>query len=189
MAFEPRSTFPPPELPVPIADYDVRRAVAGVAGGVGTSTLAAAMGARDRGVFVGRPVDVLVCRATGDSLIRAGHAAQLIAQTTGRKPVVAVTSADASGPSRPVTARLRLLEPHTAAVIVLPFIRRWRDLSAPLEEARALFAVPRTDLPRSQRRYASAIQSVVSAVGGHAGTTLSPPAWRPMSRHILGRMR
>lgn len=189
MAFEPRTMFPPQELPVPIADYGVRRAVAGVAGGVGTSTLAAAMGARDRGVFVGRAVDVLVCRATGDSLIRAGHAAQLITQTTGRKPVVAVTAADSSGPSRPVTARLRLLEPHTAAVVVLPFVRRWRDLSAPLDEARALFAVPQTDLPRPLRRYAGAIQSVVSALGGHAVTTPTPPAGRPMSRHILGRMR
>lgn len=189
MAFEPRSTFPPREVPVPIADYGVRRAVAGVAGGVGTSTLAAAMGARDRGVFVGRAVDVLVCRATGDSLIRAGHAAQLITQTTGRKPIVAVTAADASGPSRPVTARLRLLEPHTSAVVVLPFIRRWRDVTAPLEEARALFAVPRTDLPRPLRRYAVAVQSLVAVLGGRAVATPTPPLGREMSRHILGRMR
>ena len=189
MAFKPRTTFPPAESPVQIADYGVRRAVAGVAGGVGTSTLAAAMGARDRGVFVGRAVDVLVCRATGDSLIRAGRAAQIITQTTGRKPVVAVTAADSSGPSRPVTARLKLLEPHTAAVIVLPFVRHWRDVTAPLDEARALFAVPRTDLPRPLRRYTGAIQSVVSALGGRAVTTLTPPAARSLSRHILGRMR
>ena len=189
MAFEPRSTFPPRELPVPIADYGVRRSVAGVAGGVGTSTLAAAMGARDRGVFVGRPVDVLVCRATGDSLVRAGHAARLITQSTGRKPVVAVTSTDASGPSRPVTARLRLLEPHTSAVVVLPFIRRWRDVTAPLDEARALLKVPRTDLPRPLRRYAIAAQSLVPVLDGHVAATPTPPVRRSMSRHILGRMR
>jgi len=86
-----------------------RLSVAGVAGGVGATTVATAIGAADRGVFLGRPVDVLVCRATGDSLVRAARAAQLIAAAAGRKPVLAVTAADGSGPSRPMTARLRLL--------------------------------------------------------------------------------
>lgn len=43
-----------------------RPTVAG-AGGVGRTTVAAALGGSDRGVFVCRAVDVLVCRATGDS--------------------------------------------------------------------------------------------------------------------------
>jgi hypothetical protein len=53
--------------------------VAGVGGGVGTSTVAAAVGGRDRGVFTGRGVDVLVCRSTGESLIRATRAAPCVA--------------------------------------------------------------------------------------------------------------
>jgi len=116
----------------------------GGGGGVGTTTVAAAIGGTDRGVFVGRAVDVLVCRATGDSLIRAGHA-----------------------------ARLRLLEPNAAAVVVLPYVRRWREVAAPLDEARALLAVPRTDLSRSLRRYATAVD-VVTALTGRPPTSPRP---------------
>jgi hypothetical protein len=58
--------------------------VAGVAGGVGTTMVATAIGGGDLGVFVGRGADVLVCRATGDSLVRAGRAAQLVISATGR---------------------------------------------------------------------------------------------------------
>ncbi|MER7433667.1 hypothetical protein ACFU8R_28185 [Pseudonocardia alni] len=149
-----------------------RPTVAGVAGGVGTTTVAAALGGTDRGVFVGRAVDVLVCRATGDSLVRAGHAARLVAQATGRLPVLAVTAADAVGPSRPVTARLRLLEPNAASVVVLPFVRRWRELATPLDEARILRAIPRTDLPRSLRRYATAVDDILAGLSGRPTTAL-----------------
>ena len=165
-------------------------AVAGVAGGVGTTTVAAAMGGSDRGVFVGRAVDVLVCRATGDSLIRAGHSAQLVAQVTGRLPVLAVTAADATGPSRPMTARLRLLEPHATAVVVLPFVRRWRDLAVPLDEARVVMAVPRTDLARPLRRYAGAIDELLAAVTGRHPTPPRPVHGRtPTTTSTLGRTR
>ena len=150
-----------------------RPTVAGVAGGVGTTTVAAALGGIDRGVFVNRVVDVLVCRATGDSLVRAGHAARLVSEVTGRLPVLAVTAADATGPGRPVTARLRLLGPNTAAVVVLPFVRRWRELPTPLDEARVLLAVPRTDLPRALRRYAAAVDEIANALTGRRSAT--PP--------------
>jgi len=78
-----------------------RRAVtvAGVAGGVGTTTIARALAGVDRGVFTGRPVDVLVCRATADSLLRAARAAYLISTQQHRRPVLAVNTADAAGPS------------------------------------------------------------------------------------------
>lgn len=150
--------------------------MAGVAGGVGTTTLAAAVRGLDRGVFVGRPVDVLVCRATGDSLIRAGHAAALVQELTGKAPVVAVTAADASGPSRPVSARLRLLQPNTAAVVVLPFVRRWRDIGVPLDEARTLLSVPRAELPRPLRRYAAAVHDLRAACGAGPSTATHPLA-------------
>jgi hypothetical protein len=164
-----------------------RLSVAGVAGGVGATTVATAIGAVDRGVFVGRAVDVLVCRATGDSLIRAGHAAQLVVAATGRKPVLAVTAADASGPSRPMTARLRLLEPHAAAVIVLPFVRRWRELAVPMDEVRGLLAVPRTELPRSLRRYAIAAHDLRTALDGRSPAPARPIPGRAATDPILGR--
>jgi hypothetical protein len=141
-----------------------RVTVAGVAGGVGATTVARAIAGVDRGVFTGRPVDVLVCRATGDSLVRASRATHVLA-AAGHQPVVAVTAADASGPTRPVTARLRLLEPHTSAVVVLPFVRRWRELAVPLDDVRDLLTRPLTELPRQLRRYATAARELRAAVG------------------------
>lgn len=151
-----------------------RMTVAGVAGGVGATTIATALGAADRGVFVGRAVDVLVCRATGDSLIRAGRAAQVIAQITGQRPVLAVTAADARGPGRPVTTRLRLLQPHTSAVVVLPYVRRWRELATPLDEVRGLLAARPTELPRRLRRYADALRNLRIAVDGRPPVQTTP---------------
>ena len=75
--------------------------VAGVAGGVGTTTIARALAGVDRGVFTGRPVDVLVCRATADSLLRAARAAYLISTQQHHRPVLAVNIADTAGPQPP----------------------------------------------------------------------------------------
>ena len=58
--------------------------------------------------FTGRPVDVLVCRATADSLLRAARAAYLISTQRHHRPVSAVNIADTAGPSRPRMARMRL---------------------------------------------------------------------------------
>jgi hypothetical protein len=125
-------------------------------------------------VFIGRAVDVLVCRATGDSLIRTGRAAQLVVAAGGRKPVLTVTAADASGPSRPMTARLRLLEPHAAAVVVLPFVRGWRELAAPLDEVQGLLAVPHSELPRSLRGYAGAAHNLRYLLHGRSPAVARP---------------
>jgi hypothetical protein len=153
--------------------------VAGVAGGVGCTTVAIGIGALDRGVFTGRAVDVLVCRATGDSLIRAARAAQLVVADRAPRPVLAITAADASGPTRPVTARIRLVEPHAAAVVVLPFVRRWQELSVPLDEVRGLLALPLTELPRALRRYAAALREVRAAATGSASPTPRRPRTAP----------
>lgn len=153
--------------------------VAGVAGGVGTTTVAVALGASDRGVFDGPPVGVLVCRATGDSLVRAGHAAHLVTVAAGRKPVIAVVAADTSGPSRPVRARLWLLQPHAAAVVLLPYVRRWRDLTAPLDEACTLLTVAPSQIPRPLRRYAAALHELRQSLAGCPPTAHRPaPAAR-----------
>lgn len=170
----------------PRATRTDRVAVAGVAGGVGATTVAVALGAVDRGVFSGGRAEVLVCRATGDSLIRVGRAARLAVAATGRKPVVAVTAADAAGVSRPVTARLRLLQPHAAAVVVLPYVRRWRDVAAPLDEVSSLLATPHHQVPRQLRRYAAALQELRSAISGHPPATNRPTTGRA-PQPTLGR--
>jgi hypothetical protein len=141
--------------------------VAGVAGGVGTTTVARALDAFDKGVFTGRrPADVLVCRATGESLIRAARAAQLIGRDY-LAPVLAISTTDApSGPSWPTVARLRLVEPHTSAVIVLPYVRRWRDLAVPLDDVTGLLTRPPTELPSVLRAYALAARAVRAALDG-----------------------
>ena len=162
--------------------------VAGVAGGVGTTTVARALAGLDRGVFTGRPVDVLVCRATADSLVRAARAAYLISTQQPRRPVLAVNIADATCPSRPSLARMRLLEPHTAGVVVLPYVRRWRDLATPLDDVAGLLSRPVTELPRSLRRFATAVHSLADSLGHRIGD-ISPqrssaprrPAPRPSS--------
>jgi len=43
----------------------------------------------------------LVCRATGDSLVRVARAAQLVVADRGPGQVLAITAADVSGPTRP----------------------------------------------------------------------------------------
>lgn len=152
--------------------------VAGVAGGVGTTTVATAIGGIDRGVFTGRPVDVLVCRPTADSLVRAARAAHLVT-TQGTRPVLAVSAIDGVGPSRPGTARLRLLEPHTAAVVVLPHVRRWREMVTPLDDLTGLLTRPLPELPRPLRHYASAVRDVHTALESALDHPHPPP--RPVS--------
>lgn len=153
--------------------------VAGVGGGVGATTIATALGGVDRGVFTGRAVDILACRATGDSLLRAARAAQLVVADGRPRPVLAVTATDGAGPSRPVTARLRLLEPHAEAVVILPFVRRWRELTVPLDEVRNLLTRPPTDLPRPLRRYAAAMRELRSVVPVGTPTRTGPTRAAP----------
>jgi hypothetical protein len=168
-----------------------RLTVAGVAGGVGTTTVARALGAVDRGVFTGRVVDVLVCRATGESLIRAARAAQLIVGQAAARPVLAVSAVDGAAPSRPAAARLRLLEPHTTTVVVLPYVRRWRDLATPLDDLTGLLTLPAAELPRPLRRFAAAIQAVHGALrpgdppaAGRPRRHVSPDRHRPAVRTV-----
>jgi hypothetical protein len=66
--------------------------------------------------------------------------------------------------SRPTTARLRLVEPHSAAVVLLPFVPRWREFASPLEEARDLLTRSPTGLPRPLREYAAAIGRLAAAI-------------------------
>lgn len=161
--------------------------VAGVGGGVGTTTVAVALGGTDRGVFIGRAVDVLVCRTTADSVIRAGRAAQLIGGV-GRRPVLAVTAVDGARPTRALLARLRLLEPHAAAVVLLPHVGFWRASATPLDAVRQIFGRPMNEMPRAARGYARAIGELTAAL--HAGPRpTATAAGRTTPRHVSSSRR
>lgn len=130
--------------------------------------MAAAIGATDRGLMIDRRVDVLVCRASGDSLVQAAQAAQVVVASAGRKPVLAVNATNASAPSRSTTARLRLIEPHTSSVVLMPFVWHWADALAPIEEIRSLLSTRRGELPRGLRTFARAALDLRSAVEGRS---------------------
>ena len=128
----PRRAVPPSHEPRP------RPSVAGVSGGVGTTTLAAAINGVDRGVFVGRPIDVLVCRGTVESLQRAGRAAHLQADASGHRPLLAVTATDLRGLSRNVSAQMRLTSAYASHVVTVPMVRRWQESTTYLHDARSI---------------------------------------------------
>ena len=136
--------------------------VAGVGGGVGTTTVAAALRGHDAGrVTAGWP-DILVCRGTLDSLSRA--AAVLETADPEAFPVLAVTLDAARTTRRPIRAHLELLEPDLGALVVLPYVRRWATLGDPVAEAAHLLAAPADRLPRPLRMYAAALRELVEAV-------------------------
>ena len=148
-------------------------AVVGVAGGVGTSTVAAALGGLDLGVFTGRRADVVVCRATVASVLRAGRVAALCG-----RPVVAVTAVDTGKPSSALRSRLALLEPHTAAVVVLPWVPQWRDLVDPLQQLHDQLAQPAGQLPRPVGGYVAGVAAIHAALASrmNSSAALDSPA-------------
>lgn len=144
--------------------------VAGVAGGVGTSTVAAALRARDAERDVAR-ADIVACHLTGDSLRKVARLADAL--PAGARPVLAVTAAP-GGARGPLATRLRLLEPRFAGVVVLPHVGAWRVLADPSAEAAALLGKPAERLSRPLRGYADALRALAAAVA--ASGRLTRPA-------------
>ena len=136
--------------------------VAGVGGGVGTTTVAAALRGHDAGRLTAGWPDILVCRGTLDSLRRA--AAVLQTADPDAFPVLAVTLDAARAARRPIRAHLELLEPDLGALVVLPYVRRWTTLPDPVAEAAHLLEEPADRLPRPLRGYAAALRELVEAV-------------------------
>jgi hypothetical protein len=139
-----------------------RPVVAGVGGGVGTTTLAVALRGRDGGREALGRADILACRGTADSLARVADA--LDRPWPGARPVVAVTL----GPRRldrgPFRARLDLLDRAAEAVVLLPHVARWQTLADPLADAVGLLADPSERRSRSLRAYAAALHELAAAV-------------------------
>jgi hypothetical protein len=74
---------------------------------------------------------------------------------------------------------MRLLEPHTAGVVVLPYVRRWRDLATPLQDVTGLLEHPVTELPRPLRRFATAVHALADSLNHRVGSTASPHSSAP----------
>lgn len=138
--------------------------IAGVAGGVGTSTVAAALRGQDNDLYVdGEQVDVLVCRSTTVSL---GETHRAVAMTS-YPPVLAVVG-DIPAGSRgikllpnAVRARLRMIEPHVAGFVAIPFVPTWRERDDPTSEAYHVLA-PAATIPRELRDFADATQDLAN---------------------------
>ena len=107
--------------------------VAGVAGGVGTSTVAALISSLDVGIWRQHPVavDVLVC---GPSSSSTAHAERIIATHLaglGCSPVLVVVSDGHRRTPADSRARLTTLKPYCVDIVRVPWVPIWRDVAAP----------------------------------------------------------
>lgn len=150
--------------------------IAGVGGGVGVTTLAVALRARDAGRTHADAADIVVCRGRLDSLRRA--AAVLDRAGSGPRPVLAVTLDGARLPRGPLRARLLLLEPAASAVVLLPHVRHWPSVADPLAEAATLLVDAPERLPRPVRTYTEALRELAAAVA-ESGRLVVPAPARP----------
>lgn len=132
--------------------------ITGVAGGVGTRTVAIALGVPAHPPGRHQPCDVLVCRATVHAV---SLAERHVAATAGR-PVLVVLD---DGPvSRPARAKLRMLSAHVEAVLHLPWVPRWREVSNPYGEACRLAFQPSEQVPKHLQGYRKALGELVGRV-------------------------
>ena len=133
--------------------------VCGVAGGVGATTIAAALGARDLGVYHGGTADIVVCRSTSMSV---GAAHRVVNAIPGKPVLVEV----ADGPLRTpgaVKARVTMVGPHVAAVVWMPYVEHWRQIDDAIAQA---VAAPRHPdaVPKWLQSWAAALNQVAEAV-------------------------
>ncbi|MGH7750888.1 MAG: hypothetical protein ACREQ5_39900, partial [Candidatus Dormibacteria bacterium] len=133
--------------------------VCGVAGGVGATTVAAALQAQDVGIYCGGPVDIVVCRSTSSSVA----AAHRVVNAAPGKPVLVVV---ADGPLRtpaPAKARLTMVAPHLTALVTMPYVTRWRETDQALAQAVAALRYP-DRIPKWLQPWADALGQVMTAV-------------------------
>lgn len=133
--------------------------VAGVSGGVGARTVAVALAGLTAPPGRHAPCDVLVCRAT---VVSVGLAERHLVAVPGR-PVLAVV-VDVEGVPRPVAAKLKMLAPHAAGMVRLPWVSRWREIATPYAEATQLAFQQPQSLPKHLRGYATAVAGLVPLV-------------------------
>lgn len=165
------------ELDSPEARRQPRLVVAGVAGGVGTTAVALVLGGSDARVFTGRHTDIIVCRTTAESLLRASRAVGVLGTRLG---AVAVSSLDSTRPARPVAARLRLLE-SSAATVVMPFVPALLSATDPHAILRTALGTAEADLSRPLRRFLTAVRQLAEAAGQR------PSAAPPSRNYVASR--
>ena len=163
----------------------VRLVVAGVSGGVGTTAVALSLAGIDARVFTGREANILVCRTTTESLLRASRAASLLGQKLG---AVAVNALEGSRPARPVAARIRLLESATATVIV-PFVPALLAAPDPHSMLRSALRAPECDLSKPMRRFLSAVRELAAAARDRQPIPAAPSRPGPVQRAQRGLTR
>lgn len=140
--------------------------IVGLTSGSGTSTLAAALHARDAGRFeewAACGADIVVCGAEHASLRRA---ATLACAPGGARPLLAVTLGTGDHEQHAVEPALRALQPRFSAVVVLPHVPRWHDRVLPHDDAAAVLAQVSEHLTRPLRAYATALRTLAAAVVG-----------------------
>jgi hypothetical protein len=159
--------------------------VVGVSGGVGTTTLATAVRGHDRGRALDQGVDILVCRSTGESLHAAAAMINWLVGAGQPRPVLAITS-DGPIPVRgPLLARLRMMEPQVAGLVILPYVAHWRQLTDPLSQVAQLSECPAEQLPKTLRGYGEKIGQLAEVVLRSGllrparGPRVLPPGVRP----------
>jgi hypothetical protein len=133
--------------------------VCGVAGGVGATTIAAALGAKDLGVYHEGTADIVVCHSTSMSV----GAAHRVVNAIPGKPVLVVV---ADGPLRipaAVKARVTMVGPHVTAVVWMPYVEHWRQIDDAIAQA---VAAPRHPdrVPKWLHSWAAALTQVADAV-------------------------
>ncbi|GAA4536324.1 hypothetical protein [Pseudonocardia xishanensis] len=143
--------------------------VAGVSGGVGTTTVALALHGTDAGTTTA-DADVLVCRSSAESLDRAARIADLA--EPGRYPVLVVTLA---GTERRPPPRVTDLEGYWAAVVAAPHVPRWAAIVDPYREVAGLLGSPRDQLPRALRGYLEALTRAARLVADSGRLTAPRP--------------
>ncbi|GAA1869428.1 hypothetical protein GCM10009836_57500 [Pseudonocardia ailaonensis] len=146
--------------------------VAGVSGGVGTSTVALALHGRDAGAGATGDADVIVCRSSVESLERAARIADLLDPALPA-PILAVTI---DGAERRRPERLQELDPGWSGVVLLPHVARWRSVFDPYREAAGLLGTPPDQLPRVLRPYLLAVTRLARTVAGTGRLTGPAPA-------------
>lgn len=147
--------------------------VAGAGPGAGTTTVAAALHARDGGPCEGA-ADVLVCGSDAQSLRRVATFA-----VASPPPLLAIVLAP--GTTVPPRGRLRALDMRFGATVLLPDVGRWRGRTDAAGEAAAVLGQPAEHLPRELRAYAAALRLLTSALlrAGQLERPSPPVAVRP----------
>ncbi len=153
--------------------------VAGVGGGVGTTTLAVALRGNDGGRAGVDVADVLACRGSLDSLRRATTVLERVGPAhAAARPVLAVTLDGRRAPRGSLLAHLELLEETASAVVLLPHVARWRTVGDPLQEAAHLLVEPVDRLPRPLRAYTTGLRELVAALTASGRLQAAPQQGR-----------